>query len=95
MGRPASTALPGQVRDPATDDPLVFAQVYEGEMLDEEKHGIGEFNYADGMVYTGEWHRGQRQGFGTLVAPDGSTYEGEQTVQGMMYRADKCTLLSC
>ena len=52
-------------------------QVYEGEWLDEKKHGTGEYRYVDGTLYTGEWYRGQRQGFGTLVAPDGSSYEGE------------------
>lgn len=45
-------------------------------MLDEEKHGVGEYRYADGTVYCGDWHRGQRQGFGMLIAPDGASYEG-------------------
>lgn len=47
-------------------------------MLDEEKHGVGEYRYADGTVYSGEWHRGQRQGFGILTSPDGASYEGEK-----------------
>ncbi len=51
-------------------------QVYEGDLLDEERHGTGEYRYADGTVYSGEWHRGQRQGFGTLVSPSGALYEG-------------------
>lgn len=50
--------------------------MYEGDLLDEEKHGAGEYRYADGTVYSGEWHRGQRQGFGTLISPSGALYEG-------------------
>lgn len=53
-----------------------LVQVYEGDMLDEQKHGMGEHRYADGTVYSGEWHRGQRQGFGKLVSLDGAEYEG-------------------
>ncbi|CAM9696552.1 unnamed protein product, partial [Ectocarpus sp. 12 AP-2014] len=51
--------------------------VYEGDLLDEKRHGVGEYRYADGTVYSGEWHRGQRQGFGTLISPTGAVYEGE------------------
>lgn len=50
--------------------------MYEGDLLDEEKHGTGEYRYADGTVYSGEWHRGLRQGFGTLISPSGALYEG-------------------
>eukprot|EP00903_Cladosiphon_okamuranus_P009107 g8702.t2 len=52
-------------------------EVYEGDLVDEERHGTGEYRYADGTVYSGEWHRGQRQGFGTLISPSGALYEGE------------------
>ncbi|CAN0081679.1 unnamed protein product, partial [Ectocarpus sp. 12 AP-2014] len=52
-------------------------EVYEGDLLDEKRHGVGEYRYADGTVYSGEWHRGQRQGFGTLISPTGAVYEGE------------------
>lgn len=55
---------------------LLLSQVYEGDLVDEEKHGTGEYRYADGTVYSGEWHRGQRQGFGTLMSPSGALYEG-------------------
>jgi hypothetical protein len=41
--------------------------VYEGNYIDEEKHGIGRQIYIDGSIYEGEWHRGQRQGFGTIT----------------------------
>lgn len=57
-------------------DILAQCQVYEGDLLDEERHGTGEYRYADGTVYSGEWHRGQRQGFGTLISPSGAAYEG-------------------
>ncbi|CAM9672084.1 unnamed protein product, partial [Discosporangium mesarthrocarpum] len=52
-------------------------EVYEGEYVDQERHGIGEYIYADNTVYIGEWHRGQRQGFGKLESADGAVYEGE------------------
>lgn len=52
-------------------------ELYEGDMLDEQKHGMGEYRYADGTVYCGDWYRGQRQGFGMLIAPDGASYQGE------------------
>ncbi|CAM9103228.1 unnamed protein product, partial [Choristocarpus tenellus] len=52
-------------------------EVYEGEYVDEEMHGIGEYCSADHTVYSGEWHRGQRQGFGILESADGAVYEGD------------------
>ncbi|CAM9758471.1 unnamed protein product, partial [Phaeothamnion confervicola] len=52
-------------------------ECYEGEMLDEARHGVGDYRYADGSAYRGEWFRGLRQGFGRLAAPDGTCYEGE------------------
>jgi hypothetical protein len=58
-----------QVLDPA-------GQVYEGEYLDETRHGFGHFKYSDGSVYTGQWYCGLRQGFGTLTAKGGSSYNG-------------------
>lgn len=55
-------------------------------MLDEEKHGTGEYRYADGTVYSGQWHRGMRQGFGILTALDDAAYEGEtSTLNGLTF----------
>lgn len=55
---------------------VILLQVFEGDLVDEARHGAGEYRYADGTVYSGEWHRGQRQGFGTLVSSSGAIYEG-------------------
>ena len=66
----------------------MFFQVYEGDLLDEEKHGTGEYRYADGTVYSGEWHRGMRQGFGMLMAPSGALYEGGLP---RVHASDPCT----
>lgn len=71
------------------------AKVYEGDMLDEQKHGMGEYHYADGTEYCGGWYRGQRQGFGMLVAPDGASYEGELYVCTKMMIRTKYTAPSC
>lgn len=63
-----------------------FPKVYEGDLLDEKRHGVGEYRYADGTVYSGEWHRGQRQGFGTLISPTGAVYEGTCVCTGCQKR---------
>ncbi|KAH8063763.1 hypothetical protein JL722_2950 [Aureococcus anophagefferens] len=52
-------------------------EVYEGQIVDGKRHGVGEYDYADGSHYGGEWFMDQRQGYGRLGAPDGSTYDGE------------------
>lgn len=50
---------------------------YEGQYLDCNRHGIGEYHYTDGSVYEGEWHQGRRQGFGVFRIPSGASFEGE------------------
>ncbi|GMH90999.1 hypothetical protein TrST_g6869 [Triparma strigata] len=52
-------------------------EVYEGEYVDERRHGIGEYHYLDGSVYEGQWFKNRRQGFGVYTTDDGSVYEGE------------------
>ncbi|GMH76037.1 hypothetical protein TL16_g06949 [Triparma laevis f. inornata] len=52
-------------------------EVYEGEYVDERRHGIGEYHYLDGSVHEGEWFKNRRQGFGVFTTEDGSVYEGE------------------
>ncbi len=34
--------------------------IYEGEFLNDKKHGRGTINYANGDVYQGEWKNGKR-----------------------------------
>ena len=52
-------------------------EVFEGEYVDERRHGIGEYHYLDGSVYEGEFFKDRRQGFGIFTRTDGSIYEGE------------------
>ena len=52
--------------------------VYEGEKLNELRHGRGKFFYADGGMYDGEWRQGRMHGYGHLYYPSGEVaYEGE------------------
>jgi hypothetical protein len=37
---------------------------YEGEYLDDKKHGYGIYIWADGRVYEGNWNRGKQHGLG-------------------------------
>ena len=54
------------------------ANIYEGEFLDEKKHGKGKFTWgATGNVYEGDFYFDQRQGFGVYTWLDGTKYEGE------------------
>jgi len=55
----------------------VNGEVYEGEYVDERRHGIGEYHYLDGSIYEGEFFKNKRQGFGIVTRDDGSLYEGE------------------
>jgi hypothetical protein len=52
-------------------------EVYEGEVLDEKRHGIGQMWYEDGSMYTGEWHCDTKLGYGVFRTEDGTIYEGE------------------
>ena len=52
-------------------------EVYEGQYVDERRHGVGEYHYLDGSIYEGEWFKNKRQGFGVFSVSDGSIYEGE------------------
>ncbi len=48
--------------------PLFLSQVagskYEGEYVNDLKHGNGKYTYANGDVYDGEWQNGLRDGKG-------------------------------
>jgi hypothetical protein len=37
---------------------------YEGEYLNDKKHGFGIFTFKDGRVYEGEWENGKQHGRG-------------------------------
>ena len=50
---------------------------YKGELVKDQKHGLGEMKYADGSVYTGNWKNDERTGNGKYIWPNGNIYEGE------------------
>ena len=36
--------------------------MYEGEYLNDNKHGFGIYTWADGKQYIGEWYEGKQHG---------------------------------
>ena len=52
-------------------------ETYQGEFLDDLRHGRGTCTYADGAVYTGEWRVGAPHGTGRFVYASGDVFEGE------------------
>jgi hypothetical protein len=50
--------------------------VYEGEYLDDMKHGQGKFEWSSGNIYIGEYKKDERDGNGEMQWIDGSKYEG-------------------
>lgn len=53
-------------------------EIYEGEMLDGWRHGMGVCMYPNGFMYQGQWKRGREHGRGKLMTADRRTiYEGE------------------
>ncbi len=59
------------------DGPKPRREVFEGQVVDGKRHGVGEYRYSDGSKYAGEWFKGYRQGYGQLTSKDGTTYTGE------------------
>lgn len=51
--------------------------VYEGEWLNDKKHGKGTQVWKDGSRYDGQWRNGKANGYGRLIHGDGDVYEGE------------------
>ena len=50
---------------------------YQGEYLNDKKHGFGVFEWSDDKVYTGYWANGKQHGPGTYTkVSDGSTKHG-------------------
>lgn len=50
--------------------------VYEGELRDGVRSGIGRLEWIDGRVYEGDFHDGKIHGNGRMSTPDGEVYEG-------------------
>jgi len=64
--------------------------VYEGNFVENEKHGYGIINYPDGRKYEGNWDRDKVSGKGKMYYSNGSIYEGNWKLnwrdgQGILY----------
>eukprot|EP00804_Cyclotella_cryptica_P028642 CCRYP_008164-RA/>CCRYP_008164-RA protein AED:0.21 eAED:0.21 QI:406/0.8/0.66/1/0.8/0.66/6/422/991 len=57
----------------------VNSVVYEGEMMDGFREGMGICLYGNGTMYEGQWKRNKEHGKGTLMTPDRSKiiYQGD------------------
>lgn len=40
---------------------------YEGEYIDDKKHGYGIYRWADGRAYAGYWNLGKQHGLGVYT----------------------------
>ena len=49
---------------------------YEGDYLNDKKHGMGVFTWASGNIYRGEYKNDEREGHGEMKWTDGSSYIG-------------------
>lgn len=45
-------------------------RTYEGEYLNDKKHGYGEYTWADGRKYIGQWAEGKQHGLGIILLPN-------------------------
>jgi hypothetical protein len=66
---------------------------YEGEWLDDMKHGQGIYIWADGSKYVGEYENDLRSGMGTFYEPTGDgnlriLYDGEWRNDAMQGQGD-------
>lgn len=50
--------------------------MYNGNYVDDKKHGDGEYTWADGRVYRGQWLNGKQHGIGFMVLPNGTYKKG-------------------
>jgi len=50
---------------------------YDGEWVDNKRHGQGTYYYAKGNKYIGSWLDGKRNGRGTFMFANGDQYVGD------------------
>jgi hypothetical protein len=55
--------------------------IYEGEMLNSQRHGRGVCLYTNGFLYEGEWYQDKEHGAGTILSSDRKRiiYKGDFT----------------
>ena len=49
---------------------------YEGEYIDDKKHGYGTFTWPDGRKWVGQWGSGNQHGVGSHTNENGKTRQG-------------------
>lgn len=49
---------------------------YEGNWLEDQRHGQGTYTFASGGGYRGEWKQGQMDGMGCYTSATGARYDG-------------------
>lgn len=45
-------------------------RIYEGDYLNDKKHGKGLFKWSDGREYNGYWKNGKQHGEGLFFSPE-------------------------
>jgi len=51
-------------------------EIYDGEWMNGEKHGLGKYYYFKDIFYDGNWYKDKKEGHGTFKSPEGE-YVGE------------------
>lgn len=50
--------------------------MYEGQLENDRKHGVGFETFENKATYNGAYVNGKPEGWGTYMWPNGETYEG-------------------
>jgi hypothetical protein len=50
---------------------------YEGQLVDGNRHGFGEYIWNDGRTYKGYFDNGECHGYGVATFPEGDVFDGE------------------
>ncbi|MBQ8540087.1 MAG: TIR domain-containing protein [Clostridia bacterium] len=67
--------------------------IFNGEVVNEKKHGKGRYEFKNGDVYEGEFQNDKMHGYGKYVWMNGDVYEGEFQ-NGMRDGIGKTTYIS-
>jgi hypothetical protein len=51
-------------------------EIYDGEWMNGEKHGLGKYYYFKDTFYDGDWYKNKKEGHGTFKSPEGD-YVGQ------------------
>lgn len=68
--------LDGQLNGKGKLSVISKGMEYQGDWLNNQRHGQGVETWSDGRVYSGDFTQDQKEGYGELTLPDGTTYSG-------------------